>query len=96
MEATGFRTHEIINLGDLLLLKFEKKKSVVYFIVQVISKYNLTEYQVSYLRKNNVLRFYGPNVKEQTSVVLEDVIVHLPNQMTQRAYLLFILDVLSS
>lgn len=41
-----------VKVNDFLLVKFEKKNTVVYYVAKVMSKYNLTEYQVLYLRKN--------------------------------------------
>lgn len=42
---------EHINIGDFLLIKFEKKKTVIYYVAKVVFKYNVTEYEVLYLRK---------------------------------------------
>lgn len=36
--------YEKINVGAFLLVKFEKKKSVLYYVAEVISKYSLSEY----------------------------------------------------
>ncbi|KAF2894340.1 hypothetical protein ILUMI_11833 [Ignelater luminosus] len=38
-----------INIEDLLRIKFEKKKTVVYYVAKIIFKYNMTDYQVSCL-----------------------------------------------
>ena len=40
-----------INIGDFLLIKFEKKKAVIHYVAKVVFKYNVTEYEVLYLRK---------------------------------------------
>lgn len=70
---------ENINIGDFLLIKFEKKKSVVYYVAKVISKYNLTDYQVSYLRKTpRSYVFIFLNVEDKASVYFRDVVLHLP------------------
>lgn len=70
---------EHINIGDFVLVKFEKKKSVVYYVAKIISKYSLTEYQVLYLRKNSrSYIFVFPDVEDQASVDFKDVVLHLP------------------
>lgn len=55
-EEFGIPNPENINIGDFLLIKFEKKNSSVHYVAKVFSKYSLTEYQVLHLRKN--LRSY--------------------------------------
>ncbi|CAK1597348.1 unnamed protein product [Parnassius mnemosyne] len=70
---------ENINIGDFLLIKFDKKKSTVYYVAKVLSKYNLTEYQVSYLRKKpGSCVFVFPNVEDLASVDFRDVVLQLP------------------
>ncbi|KAL3269854.1 hypothetical protein HHI36_008912, partial [Cryptolaemus montrouzieri] len=46
---------EHINIGDFLLIKFEKKKTVIHYIAKVVFKYSVTEYEVLYLRKKQGL-----------------------------------------
>ncbi|KAL3270238.1 hypothetical protein HHI36_009294 [Cryptolaemus montrouzieri] len=46
---------EQINIGDFLLIKFEKKKTVIHYIAKVVFKYSVTEYEVLYLRKKQGL-----------------------------------------
>lgn len=66
---------ENINIGDFLLIKFEKKKSVVDYVAKVISKYNLTE---SYI-------FVFPNVEDQATIDFRDVFYTCLNQIVRRA-----------
>lgn len=70
---------ENIEIGDFLLIKFEKKKTVLYYVAKVISKYNTTDYQVSYLRKRpGNCTFTFPMVEDKASVVFSDVVLQLP------------------
>ncbi|CAG9571811.1 unnamed protein product [Danaus chrysippus] len=46
---------EHINIGDFVLIKFEKKKTVIHYLAKVVFKDNVTEYEVSYLRKKQGL-----------------------------------------
>lgn len=68
-----------IKIGDFLLVKFEKKKSVVYYVAKVISKYGVSEYEVSYLRKRpRAYIFLFPTVEDRASVDFKDVVLILP------------------
>lgn len=70
---------ENIKIGDFLLVKFEKKKSVAYYVAKVISKYGVSEYEVSYLRKRpRTYIFVFPNVEDRASVDFNDVVLVLP------------------
>lgn len=69
---------ENINVG--VLLKFEKKKSGVYYVAKVMSRYNLTVYQVSYLRKIGSCVFVFPSVEALANVDFRDVVLGLLEQ----------------
>lgn len=62
---------ENINIEDFLLIKFEKKKSVVHYVTKVISKL------VSQIN-SKVLCLFFPNVEDKASVDFRDVVLHLP------------------
>ncbi|XP_034828899.1 uncharacterized protein [Maniola hyperantus] len=70
---------EHINIGDFLLIKFEKKKTVIHYVAKVVFKYNVTEYEVSYLRKKTgSYKFIFPIVEDKASVDVRDVVLQLP------------------
>ena len=68
-----------INIGDFLLIKFEKKKAVIHYVAKVVFKYNVTEYKVLYLRKKaGSSKFIFPIVEDKASVYVRDVVLQLP------------------
>ena len=68
-----------INIGDFLLIKFEKKKAVIHYVAKVVFKYNVTEYEVLYLRKKaGSSKFIFPIVEDKASVDVRDVVLQLP------------------
>ncbi|KAL3289622.1 hypothetical protein HHI36_023032 [Cryptolaemus montrouzieri] len=70
---------EHINIGDFLLIKFEKKKTVIHYIAKVVFKYSVTEYEVLYLRKKaGSSKFIFPIVEDKASVDVRDVVLQLP------------------
>lgn len=70
---------EHINIGDFLLIKFEKKKTVIHYVAKVVFKYNVTEYEVLYLRKKaGSSKFIFPIVEDKASVDVRDVVLQLP------------------
>ena len=65
------------NIGDFLLIKFEKKKAVIHYVAKVVFKYNVTEYEVLYLRKKaGSSKFIFPIHKARVDV--RDVVLQLP------------------
>ncbi|KAI4456655.1 hypothetical protein MML48_8g00010095 [Holotrichia oblita] len=73
--------HENIKNGTYVLVKFEKKKSVIYYVGQIIQHYSLTEVMVSFLRKKpgSFMKFVFPGVKDEGSVHLSDIVLILPD-----------------
>lgn len=70
---------ENINEGDFLVIKFEKKKSVVHYVGKVLAKHDSLEYHISYLRKKpGSWTFIFPDVKDEASVNFSDVCLKLP------------------
>lgn len=66
---------ENIKEGGFVLVKFEKKKTVLYYVGQVMKKYSPTEYHVSFLRKKSKgWAFVFPNIKDEGTVYLTDVV----------------------
>lgn len=64
-----------IQEGCFVLIKFEKKKSVVHYVAQVMNKYSPTEYKVSFLRKKpGAWKFVFPVTKDEGSVNIYDVV----------------------
>lgn len=72
---------ENVKDGAFVLVKFEKKKSVIYYVGQIIKHYSLTEVMVSFLRKKpgSSMNFVFPDVKDEGSVDLSDVVLILPD-----------------
>ena len=64
-----------------MLVKFEKKKSVIYYVGQIIKHYSLTEVMVSFLRKKpgSSMKFVFPGVEVEGSVHLSDIVLILPD-----------------
>lgn len=76
---------ENIEIGDFILVKFEKKKSVLHYVASVVSKFGLTEYNVSYLRKKpSSWIFVYPPVEDLASVDFTDVVLKLPSPYRSR------------
>lgn len=70
---------ENIEEKSFVLVKFEKKKSVIYYVGQVLLKYSSSEYKVSFLRKKpNAWRFVFPTTKDEGTVYISDVVCILP------------------
>lgn len=73
---------EKINDNCFVLVKFAKKKSIVYYVAKVISHYSKTEFKVSYLRKKpglSCVLCVFPNIEDEHSVGISDVAMILPN-----------------
>lgn len=70
---------ENIKEESFVLVKFEKKKTVLHYIGQVVTKYSPIEYKVSFLRKKeNTWKFVFPNTKDEGTVDISDVVCILP------------------
>jgi len=68
-----------ITVNSFLLVKFETKKSVHYYVGQVTDKYGPTEFKVSFLRKKaGSWNFAFPSIKDEGTVYLADVVLLLP------------------
>lgn len=72
---------EYIKDNCFILVKFEKKSSVVYYVGKVISHYSSTEFKVSYLRKKpgSSWSFVFPNIEDEHTVYISDVAMILPD-----------------
>ena len=72
---------ENVKDGAYVLVKFEKKQSVIYYVGQIIKHYSLTEVMVSFLRKKpgSSMKFVFPDVKDEGSVDLSDIVLILPD-----------------
>ncbi|XP_044762023.1 uncharacterized protein LOC123319221 [Coccinella septempunctata] len=72
---------ENIKNGAYVLVKFEKKKSVIYFVGQIIEHYSLTEVMVSFLRKKpgSSMKFVFPDIKDEGSVDISNIVLILPD-----------------
>lgn len=80
LDETSIILPEKIKDGEFILIKFAKKKSVVHYVGRVISHYSLTEYKVSFLRKKpGSWTFVFPNIIDDATVDITDVILVLPN-----------------
>ncbi|CAF4937022.1 unnamed protein product [Pieris macdunnoughi] len=71
---------ENIKDGSFILVRFPKKKSIVYYVGKVVSHYSQSEFKVSYLRKKPgfARTFVFPNVKDIHTVYVTDVEMILP------------------
>lgn len=71
---------ENIKDGSFILVRFPKKKSIVYYVGKVIGHYSQTEFKVSYLRKKPGCSwtFVFPNVEDINTVYITDVEMILP------------------
>lgn len=64
---------------SFLLIKFEKKKSVTYYVGQVIEKFNSSEFKISFLRKKpGSWNFVFPTNKDEGTVDVSDIELVLP------------------
>lgn len=72
---------ENVKDGAFVLVKFEKKRSVIYYVGQIIKHFSLTEVFVSFLRKKpgSSMNFVFPDVKDEGSVDVSDVVLILPD-----------------
>ncbi|GBP54254.1 hypothetical protein EVAR_36469_1 [Eumeta japonica] len=71
---------ETINVGDFLLIKFEKKKTVIYYVVKILLKYGML-----YLRKKaGSSKFVFHIGEDKASVHVKDVVSQLPKPILQR------------
>lgn len=71
---------ENIKDGSFILVRFPKKKSIIYYVGKVIGHYSQTEFKVSYLRKKPGCSwtFVFPNVEDINTVYITDVEMILP------------------
>ncbi|XP_046972441.1 uncharacterized protein LOC124539186 [Vanessa cardui] len=71
---------ENIKDGSFVLVKFPKKKSIIYYVGKVVSHYSKTEFKISYLRKKPGYSwtFVFPNVEDIHTVYITDVEMILP------------------
>ncbi|KAL3274325.1 hypothetical protein HHI36_015726 [Cryptolaemus montrouzieri] len=69
---------EHINIGDFLLIKFEKKKTVIHYIAKVVFKYSVTEIYKYLRKKAGSSKFIFPIVEDKASVGVRDVVLQLP------------------
>ncbi|KAG5874217.1 hypothetical protein JTB14_019192 [Gonioctena quinquepunctata] len=71
---------ENIEDGSFILVRFPKKKSIIYYVGKVVSHYSQTEFKVSYLRKKPGFSwtFVFPNVEDIHTVYITDVEMILP------------------
>lgn len=67
--------------SSFILVRFPKKKSVVYYVGKVMSHYSRTEYKVSYLRKKpeSSWTFVFPNIEDIHTVYITDIEMILPD-----------------
>ncbi|XP_073956414.1 uncharacterized protein [Choristoneura fumiferana] len=64
-----------IKEGCFILVKFEKKRFVLYYVGQVLKKYSPTEYNVSFLRKKSgTWKFVFPSTKDEGTVYISDIV----------------------
>lgn len=67
-----------LKAGDFILIKFQKKKNVKHYVGTILLKNDDGDYNVSYLRKTPSGTFVFPNVKDEASVHVSDIILQLP------------------
>ena len=74
-------TPEKIKDNCYVLVKFEKKTSVVYYVGKVLSHYSDTEMKISYLRKKPGLSwsFFFPDIEDIHTLYISDVAMILPD-----------------
>ncbi|KAG5876260.1 hypothetical protein JTB14_022283 [Gonioctena quinquepunctata] len=78
IEEVGPPTPETIEIGDFLLVRFAKKKSIVHYVGKVTSKYGFSEFEITYLRnKSTSYIFIHPYVEDTASVDIADVMAKL-------------------
>lgn len=71
---------ENIKDGSFILVRFPKKKSIIYYVGKVVSHYSETEFKISYLRKKPGYSwtFIFPNVEDIHTVYITDIEMILP------------------
>lgn len=74
-------TPEKIKDDCFVLVKFEKKTSVVYYVGKVLSHYSGTELKISYLRKKpgSSWSFFFPVIEDIHTLYISDVAMILPD-----------------
>ncbi|KAG5877814.1 hypothetical protein JTB14_013743 [Gonioctena quinquepunctata] len=79
IEEVGPPTSETIEIGDFLLVRFARKKSIVQHVGKVTSKYGFSEFEITYLRNKSTsyVSIY-PYVEDPASVDISDVMAKLP------------------
>lgn len=80
-------TPEKIKDNCYVLVKFEKKTSVVYYVGKVLSHFSNTEMKISYLRKKPGLSwsFFFPDVEDIHTLYISDVAMILPDPQLRNA-----------
>ncbi|KAG5892453.1 hypothetical protein JTB14_009861 [Gonioctena quinquepunctata] len=79
IEEVGPPTPETIEIGDFLLVRFAKKKSIVHYVGKVTSKYSFSEFEITYLRKKSTSYvFIYPYVEDTASADIANVMTKLP------------------
>ncbi|XP_022909090.1 uncharacterized protein [Onthophagus taurus] len=75
-----------IKKGSFVVVKFDKKKSVLHYVGEIVEKYSPSEYKISFLRKKQgkagSWNFVYPNTKDEGSVLISDIILILPKSKT--------------
>ena len=65
-------------IETFVLVEFEKKKSVLYYVGKVLKKYSPIEYKISFLRKKpNTLKFVFLQPKMKQRLDISDVVAIL-------------------
>ncbi|KAG5867740.1 hypothetical protein JTB14_010150 [Gonioctena quinquepunctata] len=73
---------EIIKVEDFVLIKFERKKSVIYYVAHILSL-DGSNFTISYLRrKGSTSTFVFPNTEDEISHIAEisDIVPVLPKR----------------
>ncbi|KAG5864422.1 hypothetical protein JTB14_019597 [Gonioctena quinquepunctata] len=79
IEEVGAASPEAIEIGDFLLVRFAKKKSIVHYVGKVTSKYGFSEFEIIYLRNESTSYvFIYSYVEDTASVDIADVMAKLP------------------
>lgn len=67
-----------INVNSFVLVKFTTKKTIKYYVGKVIRLLDDGEYEIRFLRRHGK-QFVFPDVEDVSSVLLEDIELHLPD-----------------
>lgn len=67
-----------INVNSFVLVKFPTKKTVKYYVGKVIRLLANGEYEIRFLRRHGK-QFVFPDVEDISSILLEDIELHLPD-----------------